>query len=232
MKKILDDNRFCGFTLVELLVVIAIIGILAGIVLPAVTGALFNAKVTASSTVAKSIATSIFTMAAENIYGTSAAGWPRSGGATDLTKFQFANSTDFFVYMVTSGTMQVNFQYFAADGIPGASSAASFTQDNNAWCIVGTISDAYPETAPAVFTRNLYPFTAMNSTLITGGEVALDDSRKPFGKKGFAFATKGGGAISAIRDNLKPVNFTNLFNVASVSGTALTNTILRPGASQ
>jgi prepilin-type N-terminal cleavage/methylation domain-containing protein len=231
MKKILNNSRLCGFTLVELLVVIAIIGILAGIVLPAVTGALFNARVTASSTVAKSIATSIFTMAAENIYGTSASGWPRTG-ATDINKFQFANTTDFFVYMVTSGTMQVNFQYFAADGIPGAGSASGFTQDNNAWCIVGSISDAYPETAPAVFTRNLYPFTAMNSALLAGGAVALDDSRKPFGAKGFAFATKGGGAISTIKDNLKPQNFTNLFNVASVTGPALTNSVLRPGASQ
>lgn len=230
MKKTMKNSKFLGFTLVELLVVIAIIGILAGIVLPAVAGALFNAKVTASSTVAKSIATSIFTMQAENIYGTSAAGWPRNG-ATDVTKFQFANTTDFFVYMVTSLTMQVSFSYFAADGIPAASSAATFTQDNNAWCITGSITDAYPETAPAVFTRNLFPFATMNAALVSGGKAALDDSRKPFGEKGFAFATKGGGAFTAIKKNLEPQNFTNLFNVASSTGPALTNTVLRPGAS-
>ncbi|MDZ4198998.1 MAG: type II secretion system protein [Kiritimatiellia bacterium] len=220
-----------AFTLVELLVVIAIIGILAGIVLPQVNNALFRARVTEISIRGKSIVQTMFAKDTESIYTTTGAGWPKKGGSTVVDTWTFATSTDFFRNMVTGGLMSVNFQYFAGPGIPGAGSSDAFKPENNAWVLVAGITDAYPETAPAVLTRNLDMANRISDVIVESGKVKLDDTRKPFGEKGFAFATKGGAGFAIMGDDLKPQNFTNVFVRADARGQSLTNEVIRPGES-
>lgn len=218
-----------AFTLVELLVVIAIIGVLASLVLPRVADAMFSARVMEASVRAKNIVQSIFQRDVGSVHLSRAEVWPKSGGF-NISTWTFNNSTEYFRELVTNGTLSVNFQFFALGGVGAAGSVTEFQPENNAFCIVASITDAYPETAPAVFTRNLRINKMDDSISGTGGIVALDDGMRPFGAKGFAFANRGASARGlSLVEELQMRNFTNLFT-ATTGTRGLTNTVLRPGA--
>ena len=220
-----------GFTLVELLVVIAIIGILVAIVLPALSNALLRAKLATASSNARSVVQVFYGRETELIYSATATAWPKYGTTTAPTANVFKTSSTFFQYMMTNGIMEVNPSFFAASGVEPAKDPKQFLATNNAWCIVGDISDAYPETSPAVFTKNL--------TISTMGETLAGDSQRkgvvdklmrtdPFQDKGFAFATKGSSSFLLMKDDLRITQFTNLFMRGDSNGQTLTNTVLRP----
>ncbi|MFH0953426.1 MAG: prepilin-type N-terminal cleavage/methylation domain-containing protein [Verrucomicrobiota bacterium] len=207
------QRRVQSFTLIELLVVIAIIAILAAVLTPAVTDALTRGKMTGTMNNGRSIYLSLFSRDTEDPVFQSGSPYPKST-ATD--PMYFDTSTKFFVWVVTSGVMTVDFSFFSAPGISPykGTTPSGFTDLNNAWCITADASSATPDGAALLFTRNLV-IDKLNDPLAT----ALSDN-EPFGKKGVVVVTKGGSSMV-----LKQSYLTNNFNAAGVS-----NIVIRPKA--
>ena len=241
MNKMRRYGKGSAFTLIELLVVVAIIGLLMALVLPALGTAQLRARLATKSADARSVVQMIAAQeATSGIYGASVSAWPiYSSGGDVPSNNVFQTSTEFFRYSITNGMFEVAASFFSAPGLPQGKDAASsggFSATNNAWCVVGTVSEAYPSTAPVIMTRNLGggtggTFVQMSSTL--SGDTAKKGvvaqlGGQPFEDKGFAFATKGAAGYALMKENLRINEFTNLFQRIDQNGSSLTNFVLRP----
>ncbi len=205
-----------GFTLIELLVVIAIIAILAAVLTPAVTGALASGRMTGTMTNGRSIYQAIMAkQLGDPIYGSDAA-YPTSTGPGNFT-----DSTAFFRWLCSStgGQFAVDPSFFAAQGVPAAPgtnfASPNFTSNNNAWCISADISEASPDPAPLLFTKNLRLTPDQ-----LNGDASLNEQQNPFRGRGCVVVTKGGSAVI-----LKPQTLTNVFLGRNMS---VSNKVLRP----
>ncbi len=219
-----------GFTLIELLVVIAIIAILAAILVPAVSDALLRGRLTQVMANGKNIYTALFADEMGGAVLMKIAPYPRSGGS-DASKRQFGNSTDFLRGVVTNGIMNVDFWFFAAPNVVpaqgGATNAANFEAENNAWSVVADIGEATPDGTPLLFTRNLnidsiddVSASADIATLMPK-TIGTDDNT-PFGDKAMVVTYKGGASLalrsSEVIDNFNKGGGENIVLKPSAGG--------------
>lgn len=225
-----------GFTLIELVVVVAIIGLIVALVLPAIHGGSPRPRWMTMSADARSIVQMIVAQeASRGMYGTPTSSWPLHHTQNVASNNQFASSTEFFRYAVTNNIFDVGVSFFHAPGLLKGRNPATFSATNNAWCIVGNITEAYPATAPAVFTRNLgggsLCFERMDDPL-EGDPARRGVVRQlaghPFEDRAFVFATKGSAGYALMKENLRFNDFTNLFQRLDRDGVILTNQVLRP----
>ena len=193
-----------AFTLIELLVVIAIIAILAAMLMPAISDALLKGRMMTCAGQGKSIYQA---MVAASTRGDDDC-MPVSTGPSS-----FANSTDFFRWMVTNQVVDSTFALFGAPGLPTCHSleGSAFTEANNAWCITADLGRGRND-APLLFTRNL-GIKRLNEPARAG----LTDEA-PFGLAGVALVTRSGTTLV-----MQPKELDERFNPVNAS-----NKVLRP----
>jgi prepilin-type N-terminal cleavage/methylation domain-containing protein len=212
-----------GFTLIELLVVIAIIGLLASILVPAVSSALTSAAMIQTVSNGKAIYESAFAGQMDEVSSGSSAysSWPTD----DTSDGGFANSTDYFIDLVTNGIMEVSFDFFAARDIPGAKSSKpeDFKEKNNAWKLVANV-DGCKDGTPFLFTRNYN----CDQIPTDSGEISendlTDNNGKPFGTVGIVVVQKGGAAKKLVKKQRRKEEF----NAAGEPPTGISLAVLKP----
>lgn len=235
-------NQKTGFTLIEMLVVIAIIALLAAILVPAVTKALESANRTRLIANGSSIYKSVFAEIAgvqSELYGGSQVPLPLSSTNALDANLQFANSNEYFAYLVTNDILSVNWSFFAAQGVPSAPGKASesggswdtatinvFDKKNNAWIAVADLSTDDSGT-PFLITRNLgAPANLTTDGSITAldgsytGEAAPDVGGAPYEDRALVIIRVGGAGEAMLDANIKWKN---------LNPSKTTNPLLQPG---
>lgn len=179
-----------------------IAGLAGAIVLPAVDKASDSAEQVQVVSNGANIYKAVFASQIQDlVLGSDRSEWPRKG--------QYRTTTEFFVELVGSGTINAAFDVFAAPGLPPARSSdpLDFKAENNAWRMVLGLDDA-PEGTPFLFTRNYDP-----KTLVAGDDPIVLSDEPPFGKKGMVVVLKGGSAFFLKGDQLR----NSFFNPAGTS---------------
>lgn len=200
-----------GFGLVYVLVFL--VGMLAAILIPAVSKATTSAGMVKTVSNGENIYQAAFAGQMDAVMlGNDAAGWPKTG--------EYRTSTEYFIHLVTSGVLNVSYDFFAAPGVPPAktSDPRKFTAENNAWRLVLGLDKA-GEGTPYLFTKNYDP------TRLPGENepIGLTDS-PPFGRQGMVVVLKGGSAFTLKGNQLK----SDFFNPAGTPPPGIDVTIVGP----
>jgi prepilin-type N-terminal cleavage/methylation domain-containing protein len=138
-----------GFTLVELLVVIAILAILIAVLLPTVTQALAESRANGMMQQGTQMYKAIFSKVLDD---PDAGGnqFPRDDGSPEV-----ATSTDYFISLVTSRVLNVDYSFFSGPGLSRykTDKKENFKEDGNAWNVTLDVSDEIAS-YPFLFSRN------------------------------------------------------------------------------
>ena len=199
--------------------VIAIIAILAALLIPVIQEARLKAKLTETVSNGRSIHLALFARSIESPIDDRSA-WPQGVSGTDPATRQWQNSTTFFKWVVTSGIMEVSFDFFSAEGTDKELSRdpALFTRNENAWALTVGVNEDMKDGAPALFTANIGRSNG-GRIFRADQEPFLRKDSEPFGDEAAVVVYKAGSAIVLNTDTLT----TNSFNAAGA-----TNFVINP----
>ena len=195
MKKVRCRSGLKSFTLIELLVVIAIIAILAALLLPAVAKARRSAKMMQTLSNGRGIYTLLFADDLDKFSMGEVSPFPKVADA-------YSDAAAYFKVMMTNDVLDVAPSFFAAPDIVPADTIATFSGDNNAWCITLDLGEDNRAQTPVLFTRNI---DVPGDVLTAGKNSTLQDGAAPFGRMGAVVINLGGGAVKVSTRSVKKV---------------------------
>ncbi len=114
----------------------------------------------------------------------------------------FANSTEFFRWVVTAKVMNVDFSFFSGPRmqIERSQDASKFMKESNAWCVVTGVTSNTPEGMPVLFTTDL---GVTNLLQLAGPIRDTVDKGGPFGGRYLVLVENGGQAKLLRRDRFR-----------------------------
>ncbi len=154
----------------------------------------------------RSVFTGVTDVASENFVDPTVL--PSSSSNPRNPEFQFANSTDYFKYLVTHDIMHINWSYFAGHDIPSAqgkydpadpNSTEGFQADNNAWCVVANLHVGERIGTPFLISRNLQG-TRLFDDYQEGEAPVLEGP--PYGKRTLIVIRIGGSGEAMQKKNI------------------------------
>ena len=169
-----------------------ILGMASAIVWPAIDRAAMSAELAQTVSNGANIYKAAFASQMDSlVLGGDQPVWPQKG--------QYRTSTEYFIELVESGTLNVTYDFFAAPGLPAARSSdpRDFKAENNAWRMVLGLDNAPPGT-PFLFTRNYDP----DALRADDDPIVLNDE-PPFGTNGLVVVLSGGAAFFLKGDQLR-----------------------------
>ena len=169
-----------------------IFGVATAIVWPAIDRAAMSAELAQTVSNGANIYKATFASQMETlVLGGDQPVWPQKG--------QYRTSTEYFIELVESGTLNVTYDFFAAPGLPHARSSdpRDFKAENNAWRMVLGLDNA-PAGTPFLFTRNYDP-----DALRADDDPIILNDEPPFGTNGLVVVLRGGAAIFLKGDQLR-----------------------------
>lgn len=139
-----------AFTLVECLVVLVILVILVAVLLPTITPGHPSSPASDQMQQGVQLYKAIFANVLDD---------PDAGASQFLSSTNgYATSTQYFVHLVTNGTVKADFSFFSGPGLEKVrtSDPAQFKSDRNAWSVVLDVKDEIAS-YPFLTSRNLLP---------------------------------------------------------------------------
>jgi hypothetical protein len=200
------------FDLVSLLVIVVLLGLLTLMLLPAISASQRMSSMPPIAARGRDIYVAITSANTDREPLGLPSVWPKSNpptnNALDISKMNFANSTDYFWALYDGdhlGTAQhdpyvkgFDLSKLSGAGVPVHPGQGRLKPKNNMWTIAKNVREEMEDIIPVLVTRNVAAESLVaDLTTVSDRRLFFDEEwMTPFGRKGFVMIRKGGGTFN------------------------------------